>query len=842
MPAALPDDAKALLYRVSLTIGRFDRPIVLTLAELQPPIPAPGEQLDLLVGPWIEPYAQQQYRVSPLVANAGEETLGPSSQLSVNRTIAEAYTAGSRLDIAKADAAFLHALRGKSQSALLKLAISIITAKQSVRKDLADWIIGIRLHRTDRPIFAEDTRVSVLLRIAQLVLRAPGRDRKAVAECWQALQREVAQAASTHPELEMSALGKALSDTSLAALLPDWIGLILRFDALAVNEADLGALADPVGGIKTPTVPGMLFLLQASGIESVLELKAVFDRLDALSAEQRAALLTNAAELPSDFSIIVNHAWLSEHRQGIDWVNCAQLYLEMAKQAQQWGYRQLALRCYIARGVMLDEYAINPQGALTALNEAEESLGSDPALSRARAKIYYRRQDHASALALLRDSADKTARNDFVEQAFMFREAGISAAETGDWADAARWFDAAQSAGSKLATDGMALMTLGLVADRGIAEFQAGNLSKAIASLSKALEDLPRFDPASSLKAGYLHRVIRHAVLCVNLRVTGKQSLVPEHEGAIVPAMCSNPEPPDLSDMPLGHIAIAWYLLAEAEIAGDAGTSIADSMRTRLGGNVIAEMEVNLRSARIETSIKSSDVQRFFASLESWVEGLFYVRGLGQSFRDFSALNPTYGEIRPALPEQFAAPDGQRHLASAFLAFGIAASLQKRPEALQKLNSAMAEKNYSAELNRLAGVMAGAIEPKGLPGGAVEAAILQVATRASDLQPDEAFVASLHMIQFIAHTTLNMALAPLLADWLRERWAHAVDEQAFLLRSPATNIPAIRQVLAMQERTLQYCAHFLATVAPAARTRLDESFRAYLTNLSMPKSSQAGQN
>ena len=75
--AALPDDAKALFYRVSLTIGRFDRPIVLTLAELQ--LPAPGEQLDLLVGPWIEPYARQQYRVSPLVANAGEETLRPAS-------------------------------------------------------------------------------------------------------------------------------------------------------------------------------------------------------------------------------------------------------------------------------------------------------------------------------------------------------------------------------------------------------------------------------------------------------------------------------------------------------------------------------------------------------------------------------------------------------------------------------------------------------------------------------------------------------------------------------------------------------------------------------------------
>ncbi|MCK1651600.1 hypothetical protein IVA88_09160 [Bradyrhizobium sp. 149] len=91
------------------------------------------------------------------------------------------------------------------------------------------------------------------------------------------------------------------------------------------------------------------------------------------------------------------------------------------------------------------------------------------------------------------------------------------------------------------------------------------------------------------------------------------------------------------------------------------------------------------------------------------------------------------------------------------------------------------------------------------------------------------------MIQFIARSTLNTVLAPLLAHWLRARWSHAIEQQAFLLRNPATNIPAIRLVIGMQEYTLQYCAHFLATVAPAARTRLDESFRTYLTELSMPK-------
>jgi tetratricopeptide (TPR) repeat protein len=822
-----------------LTIGSFDRPIVLSLAELQPPIHAPGDQLDLLVGPWIEPYARQQYRVSPLVANAGEDTLGPASQLSVNRAIAEAYTAGTVFDISKADAAFLHALRGKSQPALWKLAIGILTAKQSVRKDLAEWITGVRLHRTDRSIFAEDARLSALLRLAQLLLRAPAREREAIEESWHALQKEVAEAPSTHPELEMSVLAKALSDTSLSALLPDWIGLILRFDALAGKELDVATSQHPVDGIKTPTVPGLLFLLQASGIDSVLELKAVFDRLNSLPAEQRAALLANAAEMPSDFSLIVNQAWLSEHRRGIDWQNCAQLYLEMAKQAQRWAYRQLALRCYIARGVMLDEYAADPEGALTALNEAEESLGADPALSRARAKIYYRRKDHASALSLLRDSAEKAARNDFIEQAFMFREAGISAAETGDWADATRWFDAAQAAGSKLASDSMAMMALGLVADRGIAEFQAGNLSKAIESLSQALEELSQFDAGSSLKAGYLHRVVRHAVLCVNLRVTGKQELVPDQEAAIAPGMCSNPEPSDLSDLPLGHIDLAWYLLAEAEIEGDIGTSVADSVRSRLGGKAIPTMETSLRAARIATSIKRSDVQRFFDSLENWVEGLLYIQGLGRSFRNFSPLNPTYGEIPPASPDQFKSPDGQHHLASALFAFGIAASLQNRPEALQELSSAMSERHYSSELNQIAGGMAGQVEMLDQPNEALEVAIKQVATGGSDLQPDEVFVAALQMIQFIARSTLSTVLAPILANWLRERWGYAVDEQAFLLRSPATNIPAIRQVIGMREQSLRYCAHFLATVAPAAKTRLDESFRTYLTNLSMPKPGSA---
>ncbi|MCK1651601.1 hypothetical protein IVA88_09165 [Bradyrhizobium sp. 149] len=123
-------------------------------------------------------------------------------------------------------------------------------------------------------------------------------------------------------------------------------------------------------------------------------------------------------------------------------------------------------------------------------------------------------------------------------------------------------------------------------------------------------------------------------------------------------------------------------------------------------------METNLRAARVEASIKGSDAHRFLACVSSWVEGLFYIQSLGQSFREFSPLDPTYGEIEPAPPEKFADPNGQRLLANALFGFGIAASLQGRPQALQALYAAIPEQHYSPDLSRLAGVMAGALEPR----------------------------------------------------------------------------------------------------------------------------------
>jgi hypothetical protein len=56
---------------------------------------------------------------------------------------------------------------------------------------------------------------------------------------------------------------------------------------------------------------------------------------------------------------------------------------------------------------------------------------------------------------------------------------------------------------------------------------------------------------------------------------------------------------------------LAWYMLAEAEIAAGCNQGIADNLYPRLTGGKILLMEIGLRTRRIQSAIEASDVERF---------------------------------------------------------------------------------------------------------------------------------------------------------------------------------------------------------------------------------------
>ena len=341
--AAVPDDAKSLLYRMSFFIGRFNRSLVLTVAGLAPTIRHPGEQLDALIGPWVDQAAQDELRISPLLANAGKEVLGTGEQQALHHAVANAILEPRELDITKANAAFLHALLGKAEFALTKFGNSILIAKPSVRRMLPDWMTGLRLHRTDQPIYPDKPFLSGLLRLGQLLLLLEKQDFSMIGKCWSALCNEIQRetGVKARERFELVVVSKALVHSEFARAVPSWIDVILRFDELSDRRPEgrrlMASMSQPVDGRPSPTPVGIFFATQALGLAKVADLGAAFDRLDKLKPEQRRKLFADVFEMPNDYSLLVNQAWLEEHKQGnIDWLSCAQSYARMAEQARSW--------------------------------------------------------------------------------------------------------------------------------------------------------------------------------------------------------------------------------------------------------------------------------------------------------------------------------------------------------------------------------------------------------------------------------------------------------------------------------------------------------------------------
>jgi hypothetical protein len=117
--------------------------------------------------------------------------------------------------------------------------------------------------------------------------------------------------------------------------------------------------------------------------------------LDRLEEAERDIWLEHFDRMPADYSLLVNPAWVEEEKRGeLNPAEAAERYERMARQAERWGKRNLAIQCFTAQAVMFDEYLNDEIRAHAAIDEAIAALGEDVAFSRARAKIYWRHDKH----------------------------------------------------------------------------------------------------------------------------------------------------------------------------------------------------------------------------------------------------------------------------------------------------------------------------------------------------------------------------------------------------------------------------------------------------------------
>lgn len=836
---SVPDASRALLYRLSLAIGRFDRRTALALSTLDPPIANPGEALDPLIGPWIDAAIEGEYRMSPLLYRAGQDMFDEATVCAIHKTFSEAIMAPKVLDPEQVSAAYVHGLAGRAEEALNKIAMGIIGADAEIQKRVSRYMVSLRLTQTKRPIFPENALVSGLLRLAQLIVCLYTASDEEIAKVWGALWHEKDGAAldGSSARFETLILSKILFSDRTSRAIPDWFELLMRLDTLGREDEHIAELIREMESPRklksAPTVTGTLFMAQAGWISSVAALVALFDRLDATDAETRDRLLAEYSRVPSEFALLINNAWVAESHAGtLDAEAAVEGFRHISAMAQRWGYGSLAARAEIAVAIMQDEYSKNSEAALATLAVGADRLGHADHFRRAAAKVLYRRDDYADALAEMEALDPDYATTDYIERTYLCREAGICAMHLKRFADANGWFGEGRKAAANVEAVSFRPMTIGLRADAAYAAYRDGDRQQAFAELTRALTEVETLLPLSSLRETHCYKVLGHMLLSIDNDACHDFDGMIEGLDLLPPGCCSNPEPNEgIKDLPQAPPDSLWYLLADAANRFHIDAGISEMLRARVGDKPIITMEMRLREGSVSAAIELQDDAALCEALRHWVDLRVYLPPRFDAIKAGGLLEPLREPIPEASPEQLVselARDAAEDVVFAHCAFRI---LGERFTPLASLTAMWGEHlsgDYpgSEFLNSVCNPKAPIEEAR-----LVYAQILGEIAQGTRFGPQDLLLATVRLIERVSRLPSFKREAAVSIDrWIAVQWDQMIASQRFALRTPALTVPAIERAL-MRPAGLSRAVAVALAAEPAIGSLLSPEFRAFLSQV-----------
>lgn len=829
----MSDEAQQLLFRASLIGGSFDRKLAVTLGGLTPTVPLAGLVLDRLVGPWIEPIWRDRLRVSPLLEGAADDVFTDAECRAIHHCIARTLLDSKDLSVLDAGTMLRHALRSEDGQLVAAFAMSVVGCNTEALDLIAPFVGELWTLPTDTPIFPGDPTASAMLRLAQLLMLLPHGSASTAQQCWTALQREWKQVKiKVEIPFEGMALSKLLLHPRTGELFPDWIELLLRLDWLTESDVHLAEASCNFQskGEGFPHVSGMLLAGQMRNIRTAAGVRKLFERLERERPAVRKRLFSAFRPSRGDISILVNRGWLEESRgDGFDWEAAVNDYAACADIAMGWGDTMVASRCAIAQAICHDEFGGDAEKALACLSNAEQRFGFDIALTRARAKIHWRRRDHASALPLLTAAAEEGGQ-DPLERAYIGREAGISAAELGDWATAQNWFDHAATAALSLKVPSVQAMAIGLLADTAHAAYHAGRPGVAILKLRDALVRLPTINPDGTLAEAYCHRVVRHAVLWLLHQLTGRFA-TPDQDIRYAPGCASNLEPLEaIRSHPVAALDLAYYLLAEADEALAEPTGFYREFRGYLRDGPILSTEIMLAIAQDHKAIRAHEARDFVTRVRRHAGMAGVIASGGGRDSGDQLRNPARGEIPMPLIDADAPPDVYRGAEDFLLSFAMAAAIKGNFAAVDAVIATGLSAPELVALHPLLERMAGhSIELRSDREGAAIA--INALRQDLTTRPAEFCRAGIWLLLHLRSSQLRGGIADPFISWLFNGWTDLVRHARFRLTAPAINAPPIEAIVSSPDRTLAAAARLLQAAAPAASINIPNTVRKHLVEL-----------
>lgn len=546
----LQPNATELLLRLSLLHGNFDRPMALVAADMPIAVPQAGLVFDFLVGPWIEQLGPDRYRLSPLLKGSGTGGLSLPVQQTITSNVMKYLIKQRPFPADQLLQVFLIAFQQDDRAGLAWFGHAVLAASSSPKKTqfkrLAQEVSVFALvdRGEGKPLIPDDAPLATLLRFAQLRVAVATDNMK---QARKLVDRALAENSLADGERRQYLDALIFMTVMLEQGIPigpkRWLPMLLDLVATPVMQpifANPLSTGDVFSGLpSTATHDEMMFIARASALKSVEELVELIDALEQQPKVVRDRYLGAAARTNRSLHFIVTASWLAEtKRSGFDARAAAAVYHRLSQTQSGEDNPDLVVELLCAEAIMLDEYCDDKGDALEALRVAQEAYPNDYRLNRERQKVFYRHNQHTEALTEFEKFRDRMPKGRAVDRAYAMREAGRSAAETGDLERARIFFEQAWES-ARVCGDVMKPMTAGLLADCAILDFDAGKNESALDLMRHALLEADDLDPRTGLKEAFVKRVHIAAIL----HMLGAATDFPAARQARVYGMCSEPEP-----------------------------------------------------------------------------------------------------------------------------------------------------------------------------------------------------------------------------------------------------------------------------------------------------------
>ena len=372
----LDDREVTLLARLARVTGEFDSAMMEAVASISPPVQSAKLVVDRLSGHWIERVGDRRFRVSPLIADLPGHLLTTKEQAETDTAIGRSIVFRNPLEGDLLDTGFMHALLGKDDATLTRLAMALAQAEDHVVTQLSGAMPIFRtyLGGAGGSAYRPPPGTLVLLSIARHRLLLARRDRRELNESVLNILSlvDLVDGDGVSVPTRFMAIAQVLHPQQSLGMIDNWFELLRELDS---NHSELEEVQEVFAGTTAELgidPIGFLFVAHAIHLPTLDDLAALFRSLAVLETVERKRWLQALGHVRSWSMLVVDNAWLKAQQNGtLDWKQAADVYADLGETALSWSEIDIAARCFRNQSVLIDEYGKDSAAALAAIDQAE---------------------------------------------------------------------------------------------------------------------------------------------------------------------------------------------------------------------------------------------------------------------------------------------------------------------------------------------------------------------------------------------------------------------------------------------------------------------------------------